>query len=325
MTEPTGNELQVSNSALRTFQRCRRQWWLSTHLGYDSDPATAVPVGVAQLGTSVHLALQAWYGYDLDPVAVLSYVYSQLIVTRPEAADALEKERSYACVMAEGYVEWSQAEGIDAGHEVLAVEHELRVPLTLPDGRELVLRGKLDQLLRRLSDGAILLRDFKTGDLNKVSGLVRDQQMRFYALMLALQLRGTDQHVAGALYTMLKRSKRTTRATPPFYAQTHIGYNRHDLNSTYLRVVDVTRQMVEVTAALDAGADPRAVAYPNPTDYCDWGCPFRDVCHLFDDGSRAMAAVEANYVQRDPWDYYKRDKIDEVLTVFGRLPETRNA
>ncbi len=320
MAEP----LQVSNSALRTFQRCRRQWWLSTYLGYDSDPATRAPVGVAQLGTTVHLALQAWYGYDLDPVAVLHYLYDQLVAARPEAVNELEKERGYAVTMTKGYVEWAQDEGVDVDHEVLAVEHELRVPLTLDDGRQLVLRGKLDQLTRRLSDGRLLVRDFKTGDLSKVKGLVRDQQMRFYALMLALQLKGTDQHVAGALYTTLKRSKRTTRATPPFYAQTHIEYNRHDLNSAYLRVFEVTREMLEVITALELGADPRALAYPNPTDYCDWGCPFVNVCHLFDDGSRALAAVEANYVKRDPWDYYKRDRIDEVLTAFGRSPETRS-
>lgn len=317
MSEP----LQVSNSALRTFQRCRRQWWLSTYLGYDSDPATAAPTGVAQLGTEVHLALQAWYGYDLSPTDVLHWRYGQLVAARPEALAELEKERAYAVTMTEGYVEWVQGEGVDVGHEVLYVEHELRVPLTLPDGRELLLRGKLDQLRKRLSDGALLVVDFKTGDLSKVKGLVRDQQMRFYALMLALSLRGTRQHVAGALYTTLKRSKRTTRATPPFYAQTHIGYNRNDLNSTYLRVVEVTRQLVEVTAALDAGADPRGVAYPNPTDYCDWGCPFVHVCPLFDDGSRALDALKANFVQRDPWDYYRRDKIEQVLAAFGREPE----
>ena len=65
---------EISNSELRMFQRCPRQWALTYHWQFHPDPATAAPTGKAALGERVHLALEAWYHHDLDPAAVLAWV-----------------------------------------------------------------------------------------------------------------------------------------------------------------------------------------------------------------------------------------------------------
>jgi hypothetical protein len=67
---------------------------------------------------------------------------------------------------------------------------------------------------------------------------------------------------------------------------------------------------------LEAGADHRAVAYPSPGDYCNWGCPFVKLCPMFDDGSRADDMLAANFVQGDVWQYYNDQTIEKVVTVL---------
>jgi hypothetical protein len=124
------------------------------------------------------------------------------------------------------------------------------------------------------------------------------------------------ERVDGGLYTMLLRSKRTARATPPFYQQVEVTVNRHELNATYQRIMTITADMVRVMEQLEAGADHRAVAYPSPGDYCNWGCPFVKLCPMFDDGSRADDMLAANFVQGDVWQYYNDQTIEKVVTVL---------
>lgn len=143
--------------------------------------------------------------------------------------------------------------------------------------------------------------------------------MRFYALLLSLLHKDDSPPIVvhGALYTMLKRSKRTLRATPPFYDQISIIYNGDDHNSTYLRASTVSKRIVEWHTQLDAGEDHRSVVYPNATDFCEWGCPFRSVCTLLDDGSRWEEALAAHYVHDDPYRYYDKDLITDLVRELG--------
>lgn len=309
--------IEVSNSEMRTFQRCPRQWFLAYHRRYQARPEAVSPVRKANLGGNIHLALEAWYRHGLDPLAALRWTYAEAVRERPEWEGDLIRERDLGLVMLEGFVTWVAAEGVDADLRVVDVERVLRVPVETRRG-PVVLRGKLDQLVQRTTDGAYLARDWKTVDaLAKANSLVLDQQMRFYALLLSLTMRGEGRRVDGALYVMLRRVKRTLRAQPPFYAQVHVSYNRHDLNATYARAVEVAARIVETHEALDAGADHHAVAYPNPTDFCSWGCPFYLACPLLDDGSRAWELLEANFEVRDPYSYYDDDRIERLVTALS--------
>jgi len=311
---------EISNSEMQSFQRCRRHWALSYHWQWQPRAVDTSPVGVAILGTRIHLALEAWYGHGIDPIEALSWLYEVAALERPDFAVDLSKELDLAKAMVEGYVQWLDEEGVDVSLETVDVERELKHQVGTYLG-PVVLRAKLDRLVRRRTDGALLLVDYKTvGSLSKADRLVLDQQMRFYAMLLALRF--PEHRVDGALYTMLKRSKRTVRATPPFYQQVEISYNRHDLNSTYQRVTAVAGAILEAHLRLNDGDDHHAIVYPTATDYCDWGCPFSRVCPLMDDGSRWEAALQANFDRGDPYSYYERSTIQELVADLGEAKES---
>ena len=308
-----------SNSLLQTFKACRRKWYLGYYQQLTVKPSRRKPVGYAELGTRVHLALEAYYGYALDPLSVLEKVYQWAVQEYPNWAEELDKEHDWARTMVEGYLPWAESTGVDAGLTIVATERIVSRETSAPDGRPIALVGKLDQLIRREWDGVVLGRDWKTvGTLSKADKLLRDEQMRFYTLLqnLDAQEHGTDRS-GGMLYTMLLRSKRTARAKGPFYEQVEVNFNRHDLNSMWLRTLETAQDILNVSDRLDNGEDHKRVAYPNPGTHCDW-CPFVKVCHLADDGSRFEDALAGEYTQADPFAYYGNELIERVVEEFAQ-------
>jgi RecB family exonuclease len=301
--------LRVSPSEMAKFQRCRRQWALTYYYKWTVDPTTANPVTVALHGTRIHAAMEAYYGYDIDPLTALGVIYDNECTKRPDRAPDLEKERDWAIAMVTGYLDWAAENGLDEEHEVIATERELETHLILTSGEMAVVTGKLDQIVRRRLDGALLLRDWKTvGTLGKADLIIIDPQMRVYSALLAVTSNGlrTD----GALYTMMLRSKHTARAKGPFYEQIHVRYNDAEQKSMLTRITGILDDMDRVT---------RLVAYPNPIpDRCAWDCPFTQVCPLFDDGSRAEEAMDATFIKNgDPYAYRKLDLLSTVKAAVG--------
>jgi RecB family exonuclease len=309
--------LKVSPSEISKFRRCRRSWALTYHYRWGVDPQRAPAVSAAQLGTRIHAALEAYYGYGIDPVSALVVIYDHERAKRPDAEGDLTGEQAWAMTMVSGYLEWAAESGVDEEYDVVAVERAVEVPILLTNGEMAIVSGKLDQIVRRKMDGALCIRDWKTvGSLHKADLLVLDEQMRIYSALLT---RASDgMRVDGALFAMLLRSKRTSRAKPPFYEQVHIGYNGRDHESTMRRVQGVLDDMDRVIRQLRETGDHHVAAYPNPmTDRCNWDCSFTHVCSLFDDGSRAWDAMRGNYVQLDPYHYRNNELIDTVKAAFG--------
>jgi RecB family exonuclease len=310
--------LSASPSELAKFQRCRRSWALTYYFKWGVDPARTSPVGAALLGTRIHAAMEGYYGYDIDPFTSIGIIYDTARDQRPERAAELTGEQDYATLMISGYLDWAAENGLDEEHEVIATEQELQAPVQLTNGTTAMVHGKLDQIVRRRLDGTQLLRDWKTvGTLSKADLIVLDPQMRIYSALLNTTSDGirTD----GALFTMMLRSKRTARATGPFYEQIHINYNADDQRNILTRVTGILDDMDRVVRQLDEGVDHRRVAYPTPmTDRCAWDCPFVQVCPLFEDGSRVEAALEANYIKdADPYGYRKLDLLGQVKEQLG--------
>lgn len=309
----TDDTLRLSNSTIRTYKQCARKWYLAYHLTYGLRPEQENQTSVATLGTRVHCALEAYYGYGLDPIKALAVIYYLASKEHPFDADDLEKQHGYARAMVEGFIQWSEEEGIDAALEVIQTEHIEEHPLTLDDGTVVRLMAKLDQKVRRLTDGAILFRDWKTvGTLSKAHLLVLDEQMRFYSLLEALSALETGERADGGLYTMLLRSKRTAKANGPFYREVEVSFNEHDHDSMMRRTRLTVGRMVDATRKLDAGVHHLDVIEPNHGDYCGWGCPFTLICPMMDDGSRWEHALQANFIKRDPYGYYGTGLIDQV-------------
>lgn len=310
--------LRASPSEIARFLRCRRSWWLTYHAKWGIDQDVVSPVGAALLGTRIHAAMEAYYGYDIEPISALAVIYDNARQRRPEYTPQLTGEQDWATIMVAGYLEWAAENGLDEEHEVIATERELETYILLSNGEMAVVHGKLDQIVRRRLDGAIQLRDWKTvGTLGKADTIVIDPQMRIYSALLDVN---TDRvRVDGALYTMMLRSKRTARASGPFYEQIFIRYNDIEQRNMLTRITGVMDDMDRVIRQLNNGVDHRLVAYPNPIpDRCAWDCPFVQVCPLFDDGSRVEAAMEANFVKdADPYAYRKLDLLSQVKATLG--------
>jgi RecB family exonuclease len=310
--------LRVSPSEIAKFMRCRRQWALTYHYKWAVDPMKANPVGAALLGTRIHAAMEAYYGYDIDPISALATIYDEARRQRPEATPQLTGEQDYATIMVSGYLEWAAENGLDEEHEVIATERELETALLLNNGEMAIVTGKLDQIVRRRIDGAIQLRDWKTtATLGKVNTILIDPQMRIYSALLTIASEG--MRVDGALYTMMLRSKHTARATGPFYEQVHVRYNGAEHMNMITRLKGVLSDMERVIRQLNSGADHRLAAYPNPMpDRCAWDCPFVNVCPMFDDGSRVEDAMADNFIANaDPYAYRKLDLLSTVKAAHG--------
>lgn len=307
---------QISNSEIKTFKMCRRKWALAWHYGY-AIPEHEIPAAsVIQLGNRVHAAFEAHYGYGIQAEGALDVLYRDAIMHHGEVEPALTREWRQAKIMVSGYLEWAAVDGTDETYEVVATEQDLTHEIELDGGDAFILRGKLDQIIRRREDGALLFRDWKTvGTLSKANLLALDEQMRTYALLHALVSRETGDTVAGGLYTMLLRSMRTSRATGPFYAVEEVRYTKDDMNSMWYRIRAVAAELLSVARQLDSGADFRGIAYPNPGDHCAYMCPFLSICPLFDDGSRVWDAMDANFEKRPPYAYYGTEMIDLIKSA----------
>lgn len=309
--------LTLSNSSIRTFKTCKRRYYLGHVRKLGTPRSRHNPTTVAELGTRCHTALEAHYGYGVDAVEAFRIIYDAAREAFPGRAEDLAAEQQWAVAMVTGYLEWAAERGIDEAFEVIDTERAVTAGMDIPGG-SVTLMGKLDQTVRRTYDGALMFRDFKTvGSFSKADDLVRDEQFRFYSMLLALLGNPDGERIAGGLYTMLLRSKRTARSKGPYYQQIAVSYNRHDLNSMWLRTRETATEITQFTERLENGENHLSVAYPNPSQTCAWSCPFVSVCHLADDGSRFEDALAGLFEPKDPFAYYGTQDIDLIKKTVG--------
>lgn len=320
----------VSNSELQTWKRCRRKWWLAWYRKLALRTETFV--GVRSVGDRIHRALERWYVADgtprVDPRDALERVIvqdwtkiaelarqrdvddEQLAGLAREFAKSTNLERA----MVEGYVQWLEETGADAELRVIASETPLSAQLELDDGRPVTMIGKLDVRVKRVTDNVNLFVDHKTvGDLKSPAvTLPQNEQMLHYMLLEWLNGDDAERRCDGALYNMLKRSQRTTRATPPFYDRVEVRHNPYELASYRRRLLAASRDILDAIQGLDDGRLHLDVVYPSPRGECKWDCDYFAVCNLFDDGSAGTEdMIDALYHEVDPRARYDAKVSDE--------------
>lgn len=305
----------MSNSEFQTFKHCRRRWWLGWYRGLKLKAEK--PTGNMHLGTRVHQALAAWYvpeGMEqLDPREAFEKIVSadetRVVQHANSDSDTLianlaeyKKEADLGRAMIEGYMEWIAETGIDSQYEVIAPEMTLQAVIKAASNYSFTLTGQLDVRVRRTHDGANLFMDHKTvGDLESPKLRLRlDEQMKTYLL---LEEEVNETHVEGGLYNMLRRSKRTERAKPPFYERVEITHNPKVIKEFKERIKGEGLTVNHVEKCLKEGVDPSIIAYPSPSDACRWKCEFTALCAMIDDGSRAEDFISEHYVTVNPTAY----------------------
>lgn len=317
----------LTNSEVSVWQRCRRKWWLGVYrqLAMKVQDFT----GHRARGSRVHRALAAWYvpeGQErTDPREALE----RAIVEDWTAIVAQERQRpsyidddslaelsvrfndavSLDRAMVEGYMEWVVEQGDDANLRVTAPEALVGAVIEGEVAGEPVrvqALGLLDVRVRRVADGVRLFEDHKTvGNLQqKRKTLHMDPQMLHYHLLEWLNTPEGEARCDGALYNMIRRSKRTAQAKPPFYERVEVHHNAYELDAYRRRLLGAARDIQRAERELSTGADPMSVVYPNPTDNCSWDCEFFAVCSMFEDGSRVEDAIAALYHVQDPMARY---------------------
>lgn len=327
--------MYLSQSEIATWCRCPRQWFIEYYLGFH--PADEPVVGNRQLGIRVHTALHGHYGFQLDPVKVLGLLYAIEISEHPEDEIELKQEMALAMIMVAGYLEWVEAEGADAGLQLVAAEADLQVPL--PGLEQVILRARMDAVFQQLSDGILLFMDHKTsGGFEQHSVLELNPQFRFYSLMqlvaaghgwpaAGMELRPDRPVVMGGIMNTLRRVKRTAASKPPYYQRDQIRYNLEVLQATGDRVRQVALEILNARGNLDAAylqgghlaqvnLLQRTLLRPVPiAGDCDWRCPAsKGLCVAMDDGSDWASILERSgrFVRGDPYARYSEDPLRSI-------------
>lgn len=320
--------ISISNSEIQTWKSCRRRWLLSYFWGYQR--TDRAPVGSSILGIRLHAALEGHYGYGLDPVALVRRFYRDALEEHAEYQDELIKELGLALAVLEGYLEWVAETGADADLRVVATELDLTVPL--PEVPGVSLRAKLDQRVQRLSDGAVLFLDHKSvANFEKRKTLARDEQMKTYQLLLIMAreigIMPADTLIMGGIFNMLRKVKRTAKASPPFYHREPFLYNAADMTSMRLRLVTSCTEIMRARAIMGEATERQMAGQadavqlaqqrfllPTPSLACDWMCAFTEICSMMDDGSAWGEALNGGqFVQGDPYGYYLDNPLTEEI------------
>lgn len=310
---------RISNSEVQAAKDCPRKWWLAYYRRLQ--PKTESSIGARAIGDRLHRALR--YGYLGDASLRISPRQAlEALITLDRAAFAttfdpddpfhidtkrrFDKEADLERIMLEGYEAWLAETGADSEFEIIGSEVYLEADL--PDLPNIKIIARLDARVRRISDNVRLFIDHKSvGDFTRPTRTLHmDEQMLLYMLIEQLQ-ENDDTRVAGALYNMLKRVKRTGTAKPPFYQRIEVHHNPIELESFRRRLMGTVQNIERMRARLDVGEDHRIVAYPRPTQDCTWKCPFFQVCSMFDDGSHVEGMIKEFYNVGDPLGYYVKD------------------
>lgn len=306
-----------SNSEIQTWKQCPRKWWLAY---YRELAARRVELtGVRSIGTRGHACLAEYYTVGgVSPLRTHERIAAEDLALALEAGysdeeiSSLYKDFAMERVMLQGYMEWLAETGEDAYLETAGSEVYIEARLDDCDLRGHVkIIGKLDAPVIDTRTGRRAFMDHKfVGSLN-VYGLRQNPQMLHYHLLQWLNTPEGAARCDGALYNMLKRSKRTAAAKPPFFKREYIQHNSKELAAYQNQLVGTITQIQQAEEALDGGGDhQRIVPLAFNPSTCSWKCQFKTVCPMFDDGSRVEEAIENRYTREDPLSYYQGKELE---------------
>lgn len=313
-------KLRLTNSEMGTYRRCPRRWWLGYYraLAPKGKVDFNRPTGI---GTRVHNALQVMYDprqQHIDPLQFLEGTIRADLVEFPVMEADIIKEGELAIAMMEGYVQWIAEEGKDYDLRIIAPEEGVEVPLPPFDPSEVTLMAKLDVRVQNISDDSRWALEHKTvGDLKQPIPLLQiDAQLLTEHLVEYLKLleEGVDveeQRADGVLYNMLRKSKRTARAKPPFYDRKEVRHNQEELRNHWRHVVSWATRIQDARERLDAGETHHTVCPPVPEKTCTWQCDFFKICGMLDDGSDVEGAIDDMYTQVDPLARYNETERED--------------
>lgn len=199
----------LTNSRLRTFRECPRKHQFAYVEGWKP----TVTGEALRIGSLIHLGLEQWWAAPDEQARQFSHLAVEGLAIDPfEQAKIEEMLRFYD-------QRWTDER---AQYEVLAVESEFRAPLLNPEtggvSRSWTHAGKIDAVVRRRSDGRVLVVEHKStvtdvrgDDADYWTMLSIDPQISGYVI----GAESLGHQVDEILYDVLvKPSIRPLKATP---------------------------------------------------------------------------------------------------------------
>jgi superfamily I DNA/RNA helicase/RecB family exonuclease len=258
--------LTLSASALDGLVNCPTRWFL------DREAAGSAGQTFAQgFGLVVHaLADRVGKGEltDVDElVAHVDRVWDQLDFDTPWAR---EKQRAEVEAVIRRFVAWHNGR---PDRTFLASEQQVEAPVTLPDGKRVILRGYVDRLELDRSGNVVVI-DFKTSkNPTARDKVLRHAQLGLYQLAMdngaATGLAGEEARSGGAELVQLRIDD---QGMPKVQAQ---GVQKPDASGRRLAEVQLMH-------AADVLRSERLSATAN--DYCDY-CSFQALCPVVGSGT----------------------------------------
>ena len=295
----------LTNSEMMAFTTCRRGWFIRYYRRLQRATHYSLPT----IGNMYHHGLEHYYKLgDTDVAQMIRNEALALAEQFPADGEQVYRDAEMASIMLEGYFEWLEETGADAGLNVIGAEESVEIELM---GTPYKLRGKIDARLQRESDGALLQLEHKTtGDLTAIPKYAQSApQFLTYDLLAFLKAKeeGVDA-TDGVIINMARRVKRTSRAKPPFYGRHEVRHNVDELRSHWRHVVAIGRGIERTRKALDAGASHHDVCPPSVTRNHTFSCECAPITSMFDDGSDIEGYLTEFYVEFDPYARYDEEE-----------------
>jgi hypothetical protein len=210
----------ITVSRMRDFNACRRRHHIKFELGYRS----ALVAPALQFGTLIHCGLEAWWKEKI-PTERLPAALAAVVLKSQEGEEVDAVTMAKVEVLLTGYdARWLRS---SLEFEVVAAEAEFRAALLNPATgrpcRDLEIAGKLDVIVRKVSDGSVWFIEHKTSSEDLEAGGVYWQRLRmdpqvsvYYEGAKAL---GHD--VAGCIYDVLAKFRERLKLATPMESRKH--------------------------------------------------------------------------------------------------------
>lgn len=202
----------ITKSRLAAYNACQRLHHLTYNLGYRS----LQPRELAEFGSAFHAGLDAWWAAYArgEGLIALSAALTAMVEYREKEAPTLDPAQfAKAEVLMAAYdTRWGSTMG---EWEVLGVEVEFIT--TIPGRKRLRVAGKLDKLVRKVSDGSVWFVEHKTTGADLRDGSTYWQRLRMDP-QVSIYFGGCRElgyEPAGCLYDVIDRPHlKPLKATP---------------------------------------------------------------------------------------------------------------
>lgn len=217
MTSDVADSQIITTSRMKAFNACLRMHHIKYELGYR-------PVEdreASEFGSIFHKGLEAWWLAHAQgrPLVALAEAQAALTAAAQGATHFDEVSAAKASLLMVGYdARWSAAM---ADFEVIGVESaftaQLPVPANAKRARGLRVAGKIDVLVRRLSDGTNWNVEHKTTSADLTPGSIYWQRLRMDT-QVSVYFEGAEAlgyPLTGCLYDVISKPQhRPYKATP---------------------------------------------------------------------------------------------------------------